>query len=174
MEGFRHKRKCKDLLGCEVSDWRSFVELYAPDIKDLREVVYLGNRYIVSLGAHSHHRFLLMDRAHADPLDVRRCMQCCALLTYAIDAPVVVSHHEGNQDVLDASTFSKTLRDTAFSTLKEYSSAVCEVASVAACHSLPKDKGLLHLAKGCYHVRLLALNTGATTRGHRATECGGH
>jgi hypothetical protein len=61
------------------------------------EILSLGNEYFVSLGAHYRHVRMIMDRKGAvEPLSLEKAFALCALLTYAIDAPVVPAPSPGH------------------------------------------------------------------------------
>src|ERR1700751_5516138 len=89
--GFRSRKINPALLGQRPSDWRAYIRISAP-LRDLREVCSLGDRYILSAGAHLTHGHLLMDKDGREPLTIERSLSCCALLTYALDSPVVPQH----------------------------------------------------------------------------------
>jgi hypothetical protein len=71
------------------TDYASLVELFAPAFPDAGELMSLGNQYTVSLGAHSAHTILLMDRLGSVPLTVQKVFSLCSLLAYVTDSPVV-------------------------------------------------------------------------------------
>lgn len=112
-------------------DWRSYVELRTPSIRELMEVVSLGDRYIVSLGAHGTHTTLLMDRCATEPLTVERCMSCCALLTFATDSPVVSVPQSAKRNAPNAREFTRTLHGTVFKSVTEYGDKLGDLAEAA-------------------------------------------
>jgi hypothetical protein len=53
--------------------------------------VSLGDRYILSLGAHATHTPLLMDHAAKEPLTLHSSFAACALIAFTLDTPAVPS-----------------------------------------------------------------------------------
>src|SRR5713101_933868 len=78
-----------DLVSPRHADYTSFVQLFAPAFPDAGELVSLGNQYTVSLGAHSTHAVLLMDKLGSVPLTIEKVFSICSLLAYVTDSPVV-------------------------------------------------------------------------------------
>jgi len=129
--GFRSRRIESALLGNRPSDWRAYVPLYAP-LSDLHEVCSLGDRYIVSAGAHLTHRHLLMDKGGPQPLNIERSLSCCALLTYALDSPVVPQHSASHgSNVSDVKGFDRTFRNSPIRTAERYFEALAQAAEAA-------------------------------------------
>ena len=133
--GFRFSRIRQQLLGNDPKDWRSYVEVRTSSIRDLMEIVSLGDRYVFSLGAHALHTPLLMDRRSTEPLTVERCMNCCALLTFASDSAVVPIPQSGRLDAPDAKEFSGTLHGTVFKTVTDYGEKLGDLADAAAAYA---------------------------------------
>lgn len=102
-------------------------------LRDLREACSIGDRYVLSLGAHATHQPLLMDRAGPEPLTIERSLHCCALLTYALDSPVVPQHSAGaNYDAPDVKGFDRTFRRSAVQSAERYFGALVEAAEAAS------------------------------------------
>jgi hypothetical protein len=129
--GFRFTRVKKGLLGSNPKDWRSYVEVWTPSIPDSGEVVSLGDRYILSLGAHATHSTLLMDRCAPDPLTVERCMSCCALLTFATDSAVVAVPRPGRLNAQNIRQFTTTMHNTVFTSVSKYGEKLVDLAEAA-------------------------------------------
>jgi hypothetical protein len=77
------------LVGAKHTDYASFISLFAPAFPDAGELISLGNRYTVSLGAHSTHAILLMDKSSSAPLSTQAVFSLCSLLAYVTGSPVV-------------------------------------------------------------------------------------
>lgn len=108
------------MLGQDDTDWRAYLEVRSTAIRESHEVVSIGDRYFLSLGAHATHGMLLMDKNAPEPLTVARAFQCCAIVTFATDSPVVPLFHATKLSAIDVHPFAKTLRGTAFRTVDEY------------------------------------------------------
>ncbi len=129
--GFRFSRVRQHLLGSDPKDWRSYVEVRTPYIRELIDVVSLGDQYIVSLGAHGTHTTLLMDRCAKEPLTVEKCMNCCSLLTFASDSPVVAVPQSRKLNAPNAREFTRTLHGTVFKSVTEYGDKLGDLAELA-------------------------------------------
>jgi hypothetical protein len=129
--GFRFAKVRPHMLGRDPKDWTGYVELQAPALPDLGEVVSLGDRYLLSVGAHAMHGTLLMAREPVEPLTVEASLASCALLTFALDAPVVPVPSHDNLDALNSRPFSRSLRGTGFGSISEYGEKLTELAELA-------------------------------------------
>src|SRR5260370_42642596 len=110
--GFRPRKVKPALLGERPSDWRAYIPLHAP-LRDLGEVCSLGDHYVLSAGAHLTHGHLLMDKGGPQPLNIERSLSCCALLTYALDSPVVPQHSASHgYEAPDVKGFDNTFRNS--------------------------------------------------------------
>lgn len=100
---------------------------------DTGAIISLGDQYIVSLGAHRTHQVLLMDHAATEPLTVERVFACCALLTYAFDAPVVPNgwpHGRSRKRPQGFAGFASAFTGDAAAWLKSYSETLVDVAAL--------------------------------------------
>lgn len=131
MKGFRWTRMKPEMLGRDSRDWRAYIQVSAPKIRDLMEIVSLGDKYILSVGGHLTHGILLMDKACPEPLTVERCLSCCALLAFATDSPVVPIIHTGHFSAGNSRQVSTSLRGTVFSTVKQYGDMLGDLAAAA-------------------------------------------
>lgn len=130
--GFRFRKIKPELLGEEPSDWRAYIPVYAPLVRDLGEVCSLGDRYILSIGAHATHGTLLMDRIAPDPLTIERSVSCCTLLTYALDSPVIPQHSAtAPYEARGVKGFDRTFRHTPVRSVERYFSALAEAAEAS-------------------------------------------
>jgi len=131
--GFRQRRIKNELLGHMPSDWRTIVQIVSPVASGLREVLSLGDRYVISFGAHGHHQHLLMDRSGSSPLTIETSLSCCALLGYAVDGPVVPLHYaDSPHDVSNVRDFDLSFRSTPFHSANKYFEALSLVAEAAS------------------------------------------
>jgi hypothetical protein len=121
----------QELLGGNPNDWRSYVEVRAPSIRELMQVVSLGDRYLLSLGAHGMHTALLIDRCAPDPLTVENCLNCCSLLTFASDSPVVPIPRSGKLNAPNAAEVTRKFRGTVYRSVTEYSDRVGDIVELA-------------------------------------------
>ena len=129
--GFQFSRMRPELLGKGPEDWRAYVEVRASSIPELPTVISLGNRYLLSPGLHATHMFLLMDKCAPEPLTVERCLNCCALISFASDSQVIPVPRPIKFDATDVRRFSQTLRGTVFRTIDEYGDKLGDIAEVA-------------------------------------------
>lgn len=128
--GFRFSRVRPEKLGSSPRDWSGYVELKVPALPDLGELISLGDRYLVSIGAHATHGVLLMARTPAEPLTVEDCLMSCALLTFALDAPVVPIASHGRLDATNSRAFSQSLKGTGFASVTDYGEKLAELANL--------------------------------------------
>src|SRR6478609_3208621 len=89
MPEFQWSQIKAEMLGQDDTDWRAYIEVRSAAIRESHEVVSIGDRYLLSLGAHATHCMLLMDKNAPEPLTVARALLCCAIVTFATDSPVV-------------------------------------------------------------------------------------
>jgi hypothetical protein len=142
---FVQRRIKRALLGAKPSDWRAYIPIVAP-VADIREVASLGDRYVISFGVHSHHMQYLMDKDGAFPLTIESSLSCCALLGFAIDAPVVPLHRAGSPyEAANVADFDVSFRTTPYGTAKNYFEALSLVAEAATSlyESRPKTLSVL-------------------------------
>ena len=118
-----------DMLGATDTDWRAYIEVAAEAVQNLDDVISLGDRYLLSLGAHQDTAYYLLDRSGPEPLSVEMCLKACALMSYAVDAPVVAVLGGAKLGATDASTSSRALRGTVFSSISEYGEFLRELAA---------------------------------------------
>ena len=116
-------------VGHRPEDWAAYVFIYAPYIKLLEDILFLGSRYVVSLGAHDPHLWFIGDRDGTQKLTVERALNCCALLSYASDSPVVATPGPRlNRNAVDMAIFSKTFEGTIFRNLEDYTDSIRALA----------------------------------------------
>ena len=95
-------------------------------------VCSIGDRYVLSAGAHLTHGHLLMDRAGPQPLTIERSLSCCALLTYALDSPVIPQHSAAAPyEAPDVKGFDKAFRGAPVRDAEHYFSALAEAAEAS-------------------------------------------
>jgi hypothetical protein len=93
----------------------------------------LGDRYILSAGAHLTHGHLLMDKNGPEPLTIERSLSCCALLTYALDSPVVPQHSTVHgYEAPDVRGFDKRFRNSSVRTAERYFGALSLAAEAVS------------------------------------------
>lgn len=131
MPGFRWSKIKPEMLGRDDRDWHAYIEVRSAAIPELLDVVSIGDRYLLSLGAHATHTALLMDKNAPEPLTVARCLLCCAVLTFATDSPIVPVLHTGKFGANDTHPFARTLRGTAFRTVDEYGEKLSNLLEAA-------------------------------------------
>ncbi len=124
------KSDCR-LVGADDRDWSSYVEFFSPAIPDSMEVLSLGGRYVVSLGAHGMHANLLMDRHGAYPLSVAEAQTACAVIAFASDSPVVLQYGMTKRPLADERTFGASFRDGPMLSAEAYGEALAETAELA-------------------------------------------
>lgn len=131
MPEFQWSQIRAEMLGQDDTDWRAYIEVRSAAIRESHEVVSIGNRYLLSLGAHATHCMLLMDKNAPEPLTVARALLCCAIVTFATDSPVVPLFHATKLTANDAHPFARTLRGTAFRTVDEYGDKLSNLIEAA-------------------------------------------
>lgn len=90
--GFTFRRIRPELTSEELTGWRTCIPVSAVLLPDSRQVISLGGKYFLSMGAHMKRNHLLMDRNAKEPLTVEKSFAATALLTFATDSPVVPDH----------------------------------------------------------------------------------
>jgi hypothetical protein len=131
MPEFQWSQIKAEMLGQDDTDWRAYIEVRSAAIRESHEVVSIGDRYLLSLGAHATHCMLLMDKNAPEPLTVARALLCCAIVTFATDSPVVPLFHTTKFSANDAQPFARTLRGTAFNTVGEYGEKLSDLIEAA-------------------------------------------
>lgn len=142
--GFQFTKFNAALVPRRVREWRSFVQLGAPDLTDNTEIVSLGDEYFVSLGAHMTHGILLMDRAAAQPLTLERALRCCALLSFILDSPVVPLPNklaEKRYRLAGLSSF-RAFQRSVHGSVEEYLEALSQAAQLTAGIFRPPERQL--------------------------------
>ena len=92
--GFHYQPIRWELLGETPDDWRAYIPVAAPHLCDSGDVISIGDRYFLSMGAHATHEHLLMDKTAMEPLTIAKSFAATALVAFAIDSPVVPQHRE--------------------------------------------------------------------------------
>ncbi len=117
-----------EMMGENPSDWRAYVEIYAPFLRDSGELICLGDHYVVSLGAHATHTYLLMDRIAPKPLTIETSLNSCALLSYVTDSPIVPRHSERlpKYEAKNIGQFHRTLKGTILRSVEKYFDVLVE------------------------------------------------
>lgn len=87
--GFTFRRIRPELTSGQLTGWRTCIPVSAALLPDSRQVISLGDKYFLSMGAHMRKNHLLMDRNAKEPLTVEKSFAATALLTFVIDSPVV-------------------------------------------------------------------------------------
>ena len=106
--------------------------MHAPLLRDLGEVCSIGDRYVLSAGAHLTHGHLLMDRSGPRPLTIELSLSCCALLTYALDSPVIPQHSAATPyEAPDVDGFDRAFRRAPVRNAERYFSALAEAADAS-------------------------------------------
>jgi hypothetical protein len=120
------------LVAAKHTDYASFISLFAPAFPDAGELISLGNRYTVSLGAHSTHAILLMDKSGSVPLTIQTVFSLCSLLAYVTDSPVVpMPLSNVSRPPNDAGWSSLHLIGTSIRSLDDYLEIVTAVAGIS-------------------------------------------
>lgn len=121
----------KHLVAHNERGWGSYILLYAPYLPDSGDLISLGDKYIVSLGAHATHHPLLMDIDKPTTLTVQRTNDCANLLAFVSDSPVVAKHvSNATKNVSDLQSFSRTLSQTSFHDADTYFEKASEALDV--------------------------------------------
>lgn len=131
MPAFQWSQIKAELLGQNDTDWRAYIEVRSAAIRQSHEMVSIGDRYLLSLGAHATHCMLLMDKNAPEPLTVARAFLCCAIVTFATDSPVIPLFNATKLSATDARPFARTLRGTAFRTVDEYGEKLSDLIEAA-------------------------------------------
>jgi hypothetical protein len=87
--GFTFRKIRPELLAGELRDWRTCIPISATQMYESGEIISLGNKYFLSVGAHVRNNIFLMGRDPKEPLTVEKSLAASALLAFAIDGPVV-------------------------------------------------------------------------------------
>jgi hypothetical protein len=132
--GFIYKPTRQELLGSDHADWRSYIRVFAPYLLDSGDVISIGDRYFLSMGAHATHEHLLMDRAASEPLTIERSYAATALVAYAIDSPVIPVHSEEQTEfaVANLGEFENEMKKAGLRRLSLHTDAMLQAVEAAA------------------------------------------
>ena len=93
----------------EISDWRTCIPISAAQLLGFGQIISLGNKYFLSAG---HHEQFLLGRHQKEPLTFEKSLSASALLTFAIDAPVVPDYTVRGYRPSDFSTVERGVTQT--------------------------------------------------------------
>lgn len=87
--GFTFTNRRQELYAGVFKRSQPCIPIAAGQLLESRQVISLGDKYYVSLGAHSKNLFFLFSFIKGEPLTVEKAMMACSLLTFVINSPVV-------------------------------------------------------------------------------------
>ena len=90
--GFTFRRIRPELTSGQLTGWRTCIPVSGVLLPQSRQVISLGDKYFLSMGAHIRKTHLLMDLNGKEPLTVEKSFAATALLTFVTDSPVVPDH----------------------------------------------------------------------------------
>ena len=132
--GFHYQPIRWELLGETPDDWRAYIPVAAPHLCDSGDVISIGDRYFLSMGAHATHEHLLMDKTAMEPLTIAKSFAATALVAFAIDSPVVPQHREDQAEyaAADLDKFSREPKSAGLRKPSLYFDALLASAEAAA------------------------------------------
>ena len=109
-----------ELIGGTAREAAAVVELRGASVAS-DHVVSIDDNYFVSFGAHVDATTLLIQRRGAKPpLTIERSMELCALVSYALDSPVVPVHRPGSYGASNRAVHSRAFRGLLRGGLEDY------------------------------------------------------
>jgi hypothetical protein len=129
--GFTFRKIRPELLAGELRDWRTCIPISATQMYESGEIISLGNKYFLSVGAHVKNNVFLMGRDPKAPLTVEKSLAASSLLAFAIDGPVVPDYtvKETKYSPPNFSEFERELTRTGVRS-RDYFSALMNVAEM--------------------------------------------
>jgi hypothetical protein len=129
--GFTFRKVRQDLLAGELRDWRTCIPISAAQLYESREIISLGDKYFLSVGAHVKNQVFLLGRDPTAPLTIEKGLAASALLAFAIDGPVVPDYtvEKTKYAPSDLSKFERELTRTGIRS-RDYFTAVMNVAEI--------------------------------------------
>lgn len=110
----------------KISDWRTRIPMSAAQLLGFGQIISLGDKYFLSVG---HHEIFLLGREPVEPLTVEKSLSASALLTFAIDGPVVPDYTVPGYTPSDFSNFESEVTQTGIQ-CRDYFDALMNVAEM--------------------------------------------
>jgi hypothetical protein len=129
--GFTFRKIRPELLSGELRDWRTCIPISAAQLYESGEMISLGDKYFLSVGAHVRNNIFLMGRDPKEPLTVEKSLAASSLLTFATNSPVVPDYtiEKNKYAPSDFSKFERELTRTGIQS-RDYLSALINVAEM--------------------------------------------